>query len=555
MKKIIFISIISVFFISCADFLDTDNLTEKDSSNFPMSEADMQTALVSAYATNIEVESSGARWQIMQLIGEVMADYTLSGGGQGDRHVRAMCEYKKSGVNMYSLLWRRYYKGIHRTNFILENIDKVHWKNEAEKNYVLGQTHFLRGQFYFDLARLFERVPLVLSTSPENKPQVEPDELYKQIFSDLKQSIELLPATSYTSMPVSSLGRITRWAAEVMMGRAYLFYCGVYGKDEMVLVGNFKLDKKQVVAYLDDCVANSGHGLLSDFRNLWPYAYSNKEYTYAKENKLQWIGEEGANIESVFVYKFSTLGTADELSHCNNIDLYYGVRGQETIPFGKGWGWATVNPRLYDEWADEDIRKKGTIWNSFDKSEGVTYKWNANRNYNETGYFNKKYMPVNVRDNKNAMVNYSCILYGMTPNFQYNNTQDMVIIRFADVLLMGAELGSIHAQKYMDKVRLRAGLPTVPVTLENIKKERLHELAFEGIRYYDLMRWGDAEKEVNRMMKEVRVKTMGVNQILSTSFRAETRGFLPIPEDEIQLSDGVLTQNAGWDTPDAFYQD
>ncbi|WP_338424053.1 RagB/SusD family nutrient uptake outer membrane protein [Parabacteroides distasonis] len=164
-------------------------------------------------------------------------------------------------------------------------------------------------------------------------------------------------------------------------------------------------------------------------------------------------------------------------------------------------------------------------------------------------------MPINVRNSNGKLVNYSCELYGVTPNFQYNNTQDVVILRFADVLLMGAELGGPKAQAYLDQVRSRVNLPSVPATLENIKKERLYELAYEGVRYYDLMRWGDLEKEVNRMKKDVPVKTMGVDGTITIQFRKETRGFLPIPEDEIQLSNGSLVQNPGWDTPDAFYQD
>lgn len=555
MKKIVFILISTVCLLGCSGFLDTNNLTEKNSSNFPNNETDMSSILASAYAATIEVPNNAGKWQITPLIAEVMADYTLSGGGQGDRHVRAISEYKKSGVNMYSELWRRYYSGIHRTNFIFESVERIAWSDEVTKNQILGQAHFLRAHFYFDLVRLFEHIPLVVSTIPENKFQAEPDEVYALIFSDLKAAIELLPATPITSIQKSELGHATRWAAEGLMGRAYLFYSGFYKKEHLGLADGTQLDRSAVKGYIDDCIAHSGHDLIPDFRNLWPYAYSNKDYAYSKTNNLEWIGEDGANIETVFAYKYSTLGGASALSYCNNLDLYYGLRGQETLPFAKGWGWGTVNPKLYDEWSDADVRKKGTILSVTDASEGVSYKWNANRNYYETGYFNKKYMPINVRNAENKLVNYSCVLYGVTPHFQYNNTQDVVILRFADILLMGAELGCDNAQAYFDRVRMRAKLPSVPVTLQEIKNERLHELAFEGIRYYDLMRWGDVEKEVNRMQQAVPVKTMGVAQNYSSTFRTETRGFLPIPEDEIQLSNGVLKQNVGWDTPDAFYQD
>lgn len=552
MKKFIYIVFVSALLIGCKDFLSVDNLTQKNSANFPVTEEDIQQILNSVYASNIEVSSaSGSKWQIFMLISEVMADYTVSGGGQADP-ARAIAEYKKRGVNMYSEIWRRYYRGIHRANFIFENIERVKFDNETNKNNILGQTYFLRGQFYFDLARMFEKVPLVLSTEPENKPQAGPDELYAQILLDFKKAIELLPAISFKDMEKENLGRVTKWAAQAMMGRAYLFYSGFYGKETVKLADGSELKKQDVISYIDNCIANSGHDLIPDFRNLWPYAYSNKDYKYAKENNLQWIGEDGKNYETVYAFKYSILSQA---SYCNNVNLYFGLRGQETMPFAKGWGWGAVVPKFYDEWPDDDLRKKATIWKSFDKTEGVKYKWNANRNYNETGYFNKKYIPINIKNENGKLVNYSCELYGVAPHFQFNNTQDLIIIRFSDVLLMGAELGSVKAQDYMDRVRERVGLPSVAPTLENIKTERLYELAFEGVRYYDLMRWGDLETSVNAMQKNVPVKIAGVDKVVTKSFRTASRGFLPIPEDEIQLSNGVLKQNPGWDTPDALYFD
>lgn len=555
--KNIYLLLVSVFLLSgCSGFLDTDNLTQKNSSNFPANEEDMRSSLTAAYAANTYCEIGGDRWKNVMLISECMADYTLSGGGLGDRHVRALAEYKQSAVNFLSSMWRRLYSGVTRANFILETADQITWSGEESKNKVLGEAYFLRANFYFDLVRAFENVPLVTSTDVDkDTPQAEPSLVFQLILSDFKKAVELLPSVRYQDMPVSELGHATKWAAEGMLARAYLYYSGVYGQTDVTLEDGTALTKQEVIKYVDDCIANSGHGLISDFRNLWPYAYSNKDYGYAKENGLSWIGETGDNIETMFAYKYSTLGTAQDVSYGNGICLFYGIRGQETMPFGKGWGWATANPKLYKEWPDEDLRKKGTLWSVYDKEEGVSYKWNANRNYNETGYFNKKYMPINVRNSNGKLVNYSCELYGVTPNFQYNNTQDVVILRFADVLLMGAELGGPKAQAYLDQVRSRVNLPSVPATLENIKKERLYELAYEGVRYYDLMRWGDLEKEVNRMKKDVPVKTMGVDGTITIQFRKETRRFLPIPEDEIQLSNGSLVQNPGWDTPDAFYQD
>jgi len=95
-------------------------------------------------------------------------------------------------------------------------------------------------------------------------------------------------------------------------------------------------------------------------------------------------------------------------------------------------------------------------------------------------------------------------------------------------------------------------LPSVPVTIENIKRERRFELAFEGLRYFDLLRWKDAEKEINKMVN-IPIRTLGVTGTLSISFRPETGGFLPIPGSEISLSNGTLTQNPGWTGTAVYY--
>ena len=546
MRKIS-VLIICICFLSCSDFLDTEDLTQKNSSNFPQTSEDVYSALLSAYAAIGEIKDP--YWQTFFMLAEIMSDDRFGGGSTVDRMILAVNEYKKSEDNMYSGIWSKYYRGIYRTHFVLENIDRVTWSDENQKNKILGQAYFLRAYMYFDMCRLFGNVPLVLSTQVESLPKASSEELYRCIFSDLKRSIELLPAVRFENIIDSEKSLATKWAAQALLARAYLFYSGYYKVQTITLDDQSVLDKEYVIKNIDDCIANSGHGLISDFRSLWPYSLSNEEYGYARDNQLEWIGEDGDNIETVFAWKYSPLANG----FSNKMCLYFGIKGQDQIPFGKGWGFGTVNPQLWEQWPDDDLRKRASIYYVDDPNEGTTgFIWNGENNQQETGYWQKKYMPINVRDAQGNVVNYSCELYGATTNFQENNTQDLVVIRFADVLLMGAELGSIHAQSYLDQVRERVGLSPVPVTLENIKKERRYELAFEGVRYYDLLRWGDAEKEINKIVN-VPARTMNVPITVTVKFRPETGGFLPIPENEILLSNGVLEQNPGWTGPDAQY--
>lgn len=540
--------IISVFFcLSCSDFLDTEALTQKNSSNFPETSEDVYSSLMSAYAAIGEIKDP--YWQTFFLLSEIMSDDRFGGGSTVDRMILAVNEYKKSQDNMYSGIWSKYYRGIYRTHFVLESIDKVVWDSEEYKNKIRGQAYFLRAYMYFDLCRLFGTVPLVLSTDVKSVPKASPDELYKCILSDLKKAIDLLPNISYPNISDNEKSLATKWAAQALLARAYLFYSGYYKVESIELEDKTIIDKNFVIKNIDDCIANSGHSLVKDFRSLWPYSYSNKEYGYARDNNLVWIGEDGDNLETVFAWKYSPLANG----FSNKINLYFGIKGQDQIPFGKGWGFGTVNPQLYKQWPDNDLRKKASIYYVDDPEEGTTgFIWNGENNQQETGYWQKKYMPINIRNENGDIVNYSCELYGATTNFQENNTQDLVIIRFADVLLMGAELGSMHAQEYLDRVRARVGLPSVPVNLDNIKEERRYELAFEGVRYYDLLRWGDAEKEINKII-DVPARTMNVPIKVTVKFRPETGGFLPIPENEILLSNGVLEQNPGWTGTEALY--
>jgi hypothetical protein len=236
-------------------------------------------------------------------------------------------------------------------------------------------------------------------------------------------------------------------------------------------------------------------------------------------------------------------------------------------PFGQGWGVGPVNPQLYESWPDEDIRKKGSIWNVNDATEDVygidlvtgnhvAYAWGGDKQMHETGYWQKKYLPINQINptNPKKVQLYSVALYGAADDFQLGHTQDLFIIRFSDILLMGAELeiGGGNAQAYLDQVRNRVKLPSVPATLENIKNERRWELAFEGGRYYDLLRWHDAAAAFEKV-KNIPAMDEGKSAPHTTIFRTETGGFLPIPNSQILLSDGPLVQNPGWEGSDAHY--
>lgn len=549
MKRIIYLIIPIILLSSCENFLDTVNKTKKDSSNYPVTVADADELLVGVYSILGRPEPLANSF----MTSELMSDDRFGGGGPDDRSCKALDQFKKSSEDMFNNGWRAYYFGVFRSNFLISRLDDIEWDTPESRNKIEGEVHFLRAHFYFDLSRMFGEIPLVTKPEPVNIPKTPAAETYALIASDLKKAIELLPTTKYQDMNKDQdLGRITKWAAEAMMARVFLFYTGYYNKETLPLTEGGEITKQQVTDWTVDCIEHSGHDLISDFRNLWPYSYV-QDYKYTADNGLNWVGD--GSEETVFAVKFSALANDWNAPHqkSNQFTLYFGLRGQplgyrNAFPFGVGWGMGTVNPKIWNDWDDNDPRKKGSVLNVQDNTEIKTYLRGGDNLIDETLYWNKKYIPINVwkDDSKTSVVNFSYKFYNMAgTDYMRDNIQDLILIRFSDVLLMGAELGAPNSQSYLDKVRTRVGLGTVPATLDNIKKERRFELAFEGVRYYDLLRWHETNLLTDNQT-DVPVFNQRVAGTKTVTFRPETGGFLSIPQTQIDLSDGVLTQNEGW---------
>lgn len=560
MKKIILSLFVGLALAGCEDFLDTEPTNLKTIENYPATQEDADQVLTGIYA----VLAMPNPLQTSFLSSELRSDNMLGGGGITDISTKAIAQCQKWSESSFADAWKTNYMGIFRANVFLDAIDRVTWNSEEDRKRMEGEARFLRAHYYFDLSRMFGDVCLIETPESVNVPRSPAADTYALIASDLKKAIEeLLPTEPYDAV---ESGRVTKWAAEALMARVFLFYTGYYEKETLPLPDGGEITKAQVIAWLDECANTSisGHDLVSDFRNLWPYSYV-QDYKFTKNNNLKWEGD--GNKETVFAIKFSNSFADWEYPYqkSNQICLYLGLRGQNyqrTFPFGEGWGFGTVNPKLWEDWSDDDIRKKGSVFNVTDRNEVVLYSFGADSHVDETSYVQKKYTPINVWTDgtHTSYHNYSMELYGNTiDHFQRNNTQDLVLIRFADVLLMAAELNlnvdNAKAQSYLDRVRTRVNLPSVPVTLDNIKAERRFELAFEGVRFYDLLRWHDAERVLNENQKDITIYRSRTETVTKTiTYRPETNGFLQIPLSEIELSKGVLTANPGWGA-EAAYQD
>ncbi len=568
MKKIAYLIIAAAMLGSCSeDFLNVEPLTQKTSENFPQTADDAKQMMAGIYTTmNNEQRNVD---QSYLFVCEVASDEKLGGGGVNDIKAQSYEAMMYSDPEMLSHTWEVTYEGIHRANFALENMDLLSDMvvSPELKNQYKGEAHFLRAFFFYRLATLFGNVPLKITTEEANLPAASTEEIYGQITLDLKTAIELLPKIPYSS---TEEGRVTVWAAQALMARVWLFYTGFY--QEASLPG---VTKAEVTSWLGECISASGHYLVEDYHELWPYTNSLtiNDYPYMTDymeqtgKELLYAADNGAvSPETVFALKFSNFANWDiRRGYSNTFQLFFALRGLQsvanTFPFAGGWGQGNSIPKhIIDQWQiDEpnDIRLWASVIDI--ESELPNYAKGQWDFVMESNYWGKKYNGVTAKASDGSIKNdYSVIMYGNQDNNQLSHGDDLIFIRFADVLLMMSEL--TEDASYMNEVRDRVGLDPVSYSLENIQKERHHELAFEGLRWNDMRRWGaDFTKTALESQIGTPVYNFGnpdvFNGLNSKGYSArydETKGFFPIPQRQIDLSNGVLEQTPGFTSNDLY---
>ena len=567
MKKIINLITIATLFVatSCSDYLDSDLIFEKSLETYYKTPTDITEAMSGVYNA---IYVSGI-FSEEQVAANLLDNMMLGGGGADDAGAQRADNFEDPTDDTYRDVWIQSYNGISRANAIIEKTESADFstffttKEEGDKfkKQAIGEALFMRGFFYFRLAKFFGGVPLIIKTDGDRLvPRATYTETFAQITSDLKLAIETIPATSFTSIPTSQYGHANKWVAEAYMARVYLFYTGYMTNIEkqattdLPLVGGGKLGATEVAGYLNDCMTNSGHALVSDFRNLWPYSYLNKSagkvvLPWADTNNLAWVGQDGAkptfgtgNLETMFVQRF-TFGNwqwSQGNIYTNRLCLFNGMRDNSLVPFGQGWGWCTVNPKLWNNWSDTDPRKEGSIL-QVGKVEQGTDGYVGDKGFHETGYWNKKYTSLQHGSASGTKGMFLQMYAWGDPDYQLMHAQDFIYMRYADVLLMHSEITKTATG--MNTVRSRAGLPAVAYSIDAIKEERLHEFAFEALHWFDLVRWGDVNTAFNDSFP---VRNSGSDATYSVKYRDVTKGLLSIPETEIRLSNGVYTQNPGW---------
>lgn len=602
MKKYIFMAaaVAAMAFTSCEDALDSNNYTKADTSNFPAATTDMDKELSAAYS--VMNQFCNDPLQTPFLVYNLMSDDCNGGGGTGDVECHAIGHLMSNKSTLFDAAWKATYVGISRTNTIIYSVDNMDWTGqESTRNQLLGEAYFLRGLYYLWGTQFWGDIPAYWGTSvPDPCPQQSAEDvIYPHILADFVSAANLM------NQKTQGDGHATKYAAEAMLARAYMFYQGFYKKAGELATANLAavelpeqegvsgaLTKDQVVAGLKDVIDNGGYKLIGDYRNLWQYTneYTVNDYAFTSTDgkakngidgkPLAWAGN--GNDEEIFQVQFGNMATWNGsigMGYTNMSSLYCGLRcdedndgnkngGIETFPFGQGWGQGTVNANLWDDWSDGDPRKTASVLDAQNELEKFAFTTSCTE---DAGLYNKKLIPVTTKQSNFGDTGTGPYTWwgvareaaGKTntngSSFQGDHFADIVLVRLADVYLMHAELTGDAT--YLNKVRQRVGLPDESYSWQNIKNERRFELAMEGLRFNDLRRWsgkdgGESCEAAVALQRQdgTRVNYTGTWTTMhhaSSSWAkryAETDGFLAIPLTQIELvgDEAVLKQNKGW---------
>lgn len=495
--KYLFIAVALVSLGSCSE--EFVNVTPKGSflsDNYYANEEQATAALVGVY--DPIRKNSGGFENIISMMNAGSDDFYAGGGGSTDgAGIQAFSTHTLTSTNVAGSFWNDHYQGIFRANTLLLKLPDVAMADNLKARFG-AESKALRAIYYFNLVRMFKNVPLLLSpltaTTMYDVEQATPETVYAQIEKDLSEAITVLP----TSVPAATeSGRLTKGAAQAMLGKVYLYE----GK---------KTQAADVLAQVNGTPGATnqyGNKLLSNFNDLW--VVSNK-----------------FNTESIIEVSHTSAGNSDwwfwgsGRDEGNSLNVMVGPRsysrpsGSIAPDLPSGWSFNVITQDLYDA-IKLDPRFGATVFDL--KALKAAGQADYIGGYQDTGYFLNKFLPrkTDVRTGGGAA--------------ELNYKQNTYVIRLADTYLMEAEaLGSgARAQALLDAVRARVGLPSVPVTLAAIKNERRMELAGEGHRFFDLVRWGDA-----------------ATKLANRGFVAGKDEVFPIPTRELQGT--KLKQNPGY---------
>lgn len=491
MKNILIFIIVYFWNWSCNDILTEEPKSFLTPQGFPSSISDADAMINACYSGLDPIRNF------------YMAFVPSDVAYQGFHNMRPMSYF----VNFNSLdqdaseMWRTNYSGISKTNAAISLIPNLQTTNVDLINRLIAEAKFLRAYYYFQLVQTYGGVPLIdnLVQDPsalEGILRNSVEECYNIIINDLLDAINVLP----NSYPDSELGKVTKWGAMGILAKVYMV----------------NKDFKKAIEYLDQIINSNQFGLVADYAALFDETAEFVKMPDINGKLVQ---------ESVF-----------QIRHLRNVkgnaaQAWSGSRDSEAGGvFGLGGGYDNMNPTLdlVQMFESGDIRRE------------ISIVYEVNGNMLES--------PLTPGANKitGKYLNRSA---GDPVSGGTNTSQDIYVIRYSDILLLRAEAenelnGPTNALKYINLIRERANISFLSNNLSKeamrdaIKKERAVELSFEGHRKYDLLRWGEFVETIKN--------TIEPNMKIPRENIREYHNLFPIPQREIDISNGSLVQNPGY---------
>ncbi|MBN2175720.1 MAG: RagB/SusD family nutrient uptake outer membrane protein [Bacteroidales bacterium] len=486
--KIISVLLFILVFTGCEKFLEIEPQGELTKENFPTTPSDALLATNACYTTLRDWHYHSGGYPIL----DIMSDDASKGSNPNDQ-ASTIGPYDvfghtptQDGLDRW---WNQLYVGIKRANVVIEKVKDIPFDESLKTRYI-AEARFIRGLMYFDMVRAWGGVPIVESTDPPLKlERSSVEETYNFLIEDLNFAANNLPLRSgYSAI---NMGRATKGAAQSLLARVYLFR-GDFVNAEM---------------YAMEVINSGQYGL---------------EPVYTDANGVN--GNNG--IESVF--EIGAIQSEGSSSGGNQYANTQGVRGTPN----RGWGFNRPTFDLRNSFEAGDPRLKGTIIDLGDEIDGIVINGDGST-------------PDETYDEEGNLIEVECYNRKVWVPGENTITQwghHRRLIRYADVLLMAAEALNENnkpndALVYVNMVRERARegnediLPDITTTdkeeLRNlIYAERRHELAMEGIRFWDLVRTGRAPAVLGDL-----------------GFIQGRHELMPVPQTEIDISQGSLTQN------------
>jgi len=499
-KKISLILTALFLFTACQDFVEEPIKGQQTLDNYFYNKEEARTALMGAYAS-----LSPQDWWEMDffwLVGDICSDNAFKGNSiEGDqRDFGRLARFNIKPNNEWLEIKYRYtYKTIYRANLIIHNVPDAPIDQETIRQYV-AEARFLRAYGYFELIKNFGGVPLVTNPiSPEeaNKARASEAEVWAQIEQDLKDAAEALPYKSeYAS---DQLGRATKGAANSYLAKAYLW--------------QEKYGQAQTTA--EKVITSSEYNLNDPFSQVWSVDNPNGNGSiFEIQHKYDAIYDAGNALPTL------TRSRADG-----------------------GWGFATPSSHL-EQAMQGDPRLEWTIINQGDSVDAEHPSYDTKPSENMSGRINRKYyLKMANRPDKSAHT---------------RGPLNQILLRYADLLLSHAEAAyhnddESSALTSLNKVRDRVGLDDRSSSgsqlLEDIYHERRMELAMEGHRYYFLKRTDQLEQAITEFVDynlNESTDPYDSGNPEGQLFQPGVHDLFPIPQQEIDLSEGKIDQNPGY---------